>query len=117
MLEPVYMLAIDHRWQWEEWCDANHVDRARIPEVKSLAADAFLAARDSSSLIRDSGALLVDLTYGGAAFTTAHTAGATVGTPAERAGVFPLEWTDDFEAALLRVGEVFETDHYWTMDL
>jgi len=100
MLEPVYMLAIDHRWQWEEWCDANNVERARIPEVKSLAADAFLAARDSSSLIRDSGALLVDLTYGGAAFKTAHTAGAMVGTPAERAGVFPLEWTDDFDAAL-----------------
>jgi len=100
MLEPVYMLAIDHRWQWEEWCDANNVDRTRIAEVKSLAAEAFLAARRSSDLIRDSGALLVDLTYGGAAFEAAHTAGAIVGTPAERAGVFPLVWTDDFAAAL-----------------
>lgn len=100
MLEPVYMLAIDHRWQWEEWCDANSVDRARIPEVKSLAAEAFLAARDASDLIRRSGALLVDLTYGRAAFDLALAAGAVAGTPAERAGVFPLEWTDDFDAAL-----------------
>ncbi len=100
MLEPVYMLAIDHRWQWEEWCDGNDVDRARIPEVKSLAAEAFLAARNSSDLIRRSGALLVDLTYGGDAFKAAHAAGAMVGSPAERAGVFPLEWTADFDTAL-----------------
>lgn len=100
MLEPVYMFAIDHRWQWEEWCDANGVDRARIPEIKSLAAEAFLAARDASAPIRRSGALLVDLTYGRQAFDAARSAGAVTGTPAERAGAFPLEWTAPFDAAL-----------------
>jgi 5-dehydro-2-deoxygluconokinase len=100
MLEPVYMLAIDHRWQWEEWCDTNGVARTRIPEIKSLAAEAFLAARQSSGIIRRSGALLVDLTYGRAAFDTAQAAGAVTGTPAERAGAFPLEWTAPFDEAL-----------------
>ena len=100
MLEPVYMLAIDHRWQWEEWCDGHGVDRARIPQIKSLAAEAFLAARESSEVIRRSGALLVDLTYGRAAFDAAQAAGAFTGTPAERAGAFPLEWTAPFDDGL-----------------
>ena len=40
--ECVYMLAADHRWQWEEWCDARSIPRTRIPEVKRLASDGFL---------------------------------------------------------------------------
>jgi 5-dehydro-2-deoxygluconokinase len=44
--------------------------------------------------------LLVDLTYGRTAFDAVREAGAVVGTPAERAGAFPLEWTDAFERAL-----------------
>jgi myo-inositol catabolism protein IolC len=100
MLEPVYMLAIDHRWQWEEWCDANKIDRARIPEIKVLAAEAFLAAREASEDLQRSGALLVDLTYGRRAFEIARAAGAVTGTPAERAGAFPLEWTAPFDEAL-----------------
>ena len=48
MLNPncVYMLAADHRWQWEEWCDARSIPRQRIPAVKRLAFDAFLQARE-----------------------------------------------------------------------
>ena len=43
MLNPerVYMLAADHRWQWEEWCDAQSIPRARIGEVKRLARSVF----------------------------------------------------------------------------
>ena len=100
MRQPVYMLAIDHRWQWEEWCDANGVDRSRIPNVKELAAEAFLESRRRSTAVQASGALLVDLTYGRTAFETVRDAGAVVGTPAERAGAFPLEWTDTFDRAL-----------------
>lgn len=100
MRQPVYMLAIDHRWQWEEWCDANRVDRTRIPAVKELAAEAFLSSWRRVDAVRTSGALLVDLTYGRGAFDTARGAGAVVGTPAEKAGAFPLEWTDRFEPAL-----------------
>lgn len=94
------MLAIDHRWQWEEWCDANGVARDRIPGVKSLAAEAFLAARAGSDAIRDHGAVLVDLTYGRDAFDTLRAAGVATGNPAERAGAFPLEWTAHFPEAL-----------------
>jgi 5-dehydro-2-deoxygluconokinase len=100
MRQPVYMLAIDHRWQWVEWCDANQVDHSRIPAAKELAAEAFLVSRERSEAVRQSGALLVDVTYGRTAFDTARQAGAVVGTPAERAGAFPLEWTDTFEQAL-----------------
>ena len=51
MLNPerVYMLAADHRWQWEEFCDARSIPRARIGEVKRLAYDGFLLARDRSA--------------------------------------------------------------------
>ena len=100
MLEPIFMLAIDHRWQWEEWCDANGVERGRIAAIKSLAAEAFLRARDESESIRRTGALLVDLTYGRDAFDATTAAGAVVGNPAERAGAFPLEWTASFSEAL-----------------
>lgn len=100
MHQPVYMLAVDHRWQWEEWCDANGVDRAAIPAVKDLAAEAFLQSWRRVDAVRASGALLVDLTYGRDAFETLSQTGVVVGTPAERAGAFPLEWTDRFEQAL-----------------
>lgn len=97
---PVYMMAIDHRWQWVEWCDAHRVDHGRIREVKRLAADAFLLARRDSDDAMTSGALLVDLIYGVEAFARAKAGGVTPGTPAEKAGVFPLEWTGAFEKAL-----------------
>jgi 5-dehydro-2-deoxygluconokinase len=97
---PVYMLAIDHRWQWERWCDEHGVARTRIPEVKLIAAEAFLAACARSSEARASGALLVDLTYGREAFVRVRDGGARTGNPAERAGAFPLEWTGAFEDAL-----------------
>ena len=100
MRQPVYMLAIDHRWQWDEWCDTHGVDRARIPAVKDLAADAFLESWRRIDAVRTSGALLVDLTYGRNAFERLERAGAAVGTPAEKAGAFPLQWTDRFDRAL-----------------
>jgi len=100
LTQPIYMLAIDHRSQWVEWCEAHRVEVTRIREVKRLAVDAFLLARRDSEHARESGALLVDLTYGAEAFARARAGGATVGTPAERAGVFPLEWTNTFERAL-----------------
>jgi len=103
MLNPerVYMLAADHRWQWEEWCDARSIPRARIGEAKRLAYDGFLLARDSSPAVRESGALLVDEQYGSAVVADARQAGFTVGTPAEKAGAFPLAWSaEPFSLAL-----------------
>ena len=92
--ERVYMLAADHRWQWEEWCDARSIPRARISEVKHLAYDGFLLARDRSPEVRESGALLVDEQYGSAVVGAARRAGLTVGT-------FPLAWSaEPFSLAL-----------------
>jgi 5-dehydro-2-deoxygluconokinase len=97
---PVYMMAIDHRWQWVRWCDENRIDHLRIREVKRLAADAFLLARRQSADALESGVLLTDLTFGAEAFARVRAAGAIVGTPAERAGVVPLEWTGAFAESL-----------------
>ena len=94
-LSRIYMLASDHRWQWEEWCDGAGVPRARISEVKNLVVDAFLHARERSDDVRRYGALLLDHKYGGEAVTRARAANAAVGTPVERAGKFPLEWQDE----------------------
>jgi 5-dehydro-2-deoxygluconokinase len=88
----IYMLASDHRWQWEEWCDGAGIPRARIAEIKRLVFEAFVRARDRSEDVQQYGALLLDEKYGTAAIAKAKTAGIPVGGPVERAGVFPLEW-------------------------
>lgn len=97
----VYMLAADHRWQWEEWCDARALPRERIADVKRLAYDGFLMARDRSADVRAFGALLLDAQYASAAIADGVQAGLAIGTPAEKAGAFPLAWaTDPFSDAL-----------------
>jgi 5-dehydro-2-deoxygluconokinase len=99
--DRVYMLAADHRWQWEEWCDARQIPRERIGEAKRVAYDGFLLARDRSPDVREFGALLVDAQYASPVVADALAAGLDVGTPAEKAGGFPLAWsTDPFERAL-----------------
>jgi 5-dehydro-2-deoxygluconokinase len=103
MLHPdrVYMLAADHRWQWEEFCDKHALPRARIPEVKLLAGGGFILALSRSAAVRDFGALLVDQQYGSAVIALLLKCGLTVGTPAEKAGAIPLAWaTEPFSAAL-----------------
>jgi 5-dehydro-2-deoxygluconokinase len=89
------MFAADHRWQWEEWVDQHGYDRSRIRELKMLAADGFLLARKQSEDVRQSGVLLIDPTYGSDEIARVTAAGARIGTPAERAGVFPLEWASE----------------------
>ena len=91
----VYMLASDHRWQWEEWCDGAKVPRTRIAEIKSLVLDAFVRARDRSEDVRRFGSVLLDDKYGADVVARARLAGVPVGTPVEQAGVFPLQWERD----------------------
>ena len=103
MLNPdrVYMLAADHRWQWEEFCDQRSLPRERIRDVKRLAFEGFMLARERSAAARECGALLIDEQYSSAVIREALNAGVTVGTPAEKAGAIPLAWaTDPFSAAL-----------------
>ena len=97
----VYMLAADHRWQWEEWCDAQGVPRGRIAAVKELARRGFGLARERSAAVRRHGALLMDHQYGSEAIAEAAHDGIDVGTPAEKAGAFPLAWaTEPFTRSL-----------------
>ena len=103
LLNPnrVYMLAADHRWQWEEFCDARSLPRERIRDVKRVAYDGFLRAREQSPAAREFGALLIDEQYSSPVIAEALSAHLTVGTPAEKAGAIPLAWaTDPFSAAL-----------------
>jgi 5-dehydro-2-deoxygluconokinase len=86
------MLASDHRWQWEEWCDGAGVGRERISEIKLLVLEGFVRARGRSADVRAHGSLLLDTTYGAAAVARARADGIPVGTPVEKAGVFPLAW-------------------------
>lgn len=95
MKVPVYLLAADHRWQWDEWCDSHSIDRSRIGEAKALAFDGLLRARTRSDAAREGGALLIDQQYGADTLSRARAEALTVGTPAEKPGVFPLEWTAD----------------------
>ena len=94
-LSRIYMLASDHRWQWDEWCDGAGVPRTRIPEAKTLIFKAFRQARERSDDVRQYGALLLDSMYGTSAVAAAKAEGIPVGTPVERAGHFPLEWQDN----------------------
>jgi 5-dehydro-2-deoxygluconokinase len=91
----VYMLAADHRWQWEEWCDAHDVSRNRIAAAKDLARRGFVLARERSPAVRAHGALLMDAEYGADAIAAAAADGVDVGTPAEKAGAFPLAWASE----------------------
>ena len=91
----IYMLASDHRWQWEEWCDKSGVPRTRIPEAKRLVCKAFAVAREQDDEVRQFGALLLDSKYGSEAVAWARASGIPVGTPVEKAGRFPLEWESD----------------------
>jgi 5-dehydro-2-deoxygluconokinase len=95
LTDRVYMLAADHRWQWEEWCDAQGVARQRITEVKELARRGFELARERSAKVREHGALLVDNQYGAASVARALGHDVEVGTPAEKAGAFPLQWATE----------------------
>src|SRR3954463_5309400 len=99
--DRVYMLAADHRWQWEEFCDKRSLPRERIRDVKRLAFDGFMLARTRSSAAHACGALLIDEQYSSAVIAGALKEGITVGTPAEKAGAVPLAWgTDPFSRAL-----------------
>jgi myo-inositol catabolism protein IolC len=72
-------------------------------DVKRLAVDGFRLARDRSPAVRAFGALLLDAQYSSEVIAEALRAGLIIGTPAEKAGAFPLEWsTDPFADALIR---------------
>ena len=96
------MLASDHRWQWQEWCDKNAVAQDRIADVKRLVLDAFLLARDRSEEVRQFGALLLDNQYASGVMADAMARNIPVGAPVEKAGVFPLEWEREPFHALSR---------------
>jgi 5-dehydro-2-deoxygluconokinase len=100
-IDRVYMLAADHRWQWEEWCDKRSIGRDRIGAAKRVAYEGFLMARRTSPAARQFGAMLLDEQYSSAIIAEGIREGLEIGTPAEKAGAFPLAWAaDPFDRAL-----------------
>jgi myo-inositol catabolism protein IolC len=99
--DRVHMLAADHRWQWEEWCARESVPVSRVTEVKGLIFEAFVQARERSAHVRQFGSLLLDMVYAAPYVERARQEGIPVATPAEKAGVFPLQWGfEPFHAGL-----------------
>src|SRR5213075_672904 len=81
--------------------DKRSLPRERVHDVKRLAADAFLLARQRSAAARDFGALLIDEQYASDVIARSIKGKLNVGTPAEKAGAIPLAWaTDPFSTAL-----------------
>lgn len=97
----LYVLAADHRWQIEEWCDAQGFSRQRIGEIKALIVDAFRRARARHAAVAAHGALLLDEQYSAPLILAARQDGIPVATPAEKAKTFPLEWASEPFAAVL----------------
>ena len=92
---PRFILAADHRTQFEDHARAHHVDPARIREFKRLVVRAAIAARDREPRLRADGGLLLDRVYGAEALDDARRAGIACGEPIEMAGAWPLAWTDE----------------------
>ena len=68
----------------------------RIGEVKRVAYDGFLLARDRSPDVREFGALLRRRRSTRRRSSPRRCeAGLDVGTPAEKAGAFPLAWSTE----------------------
>ena len=73
------MLAADHRWQWEEFCEARSIPRELIRDVKRVAYDGFLRARERSAAAHEFGALVIDEQNSSAAIADALKARLTSG--------------------------------------
>ena len=91
---PRFILAADHRTQFEDYVREHRVDSARISQFKRLIVRAAAAAREKDSRLLTEGGLLLDRVYGEDAIADARAAGIPCGEPIEKAGAYPLAWVD-----------------------
>lgn len=88
-----FILAFDHRTQFEQACD--DVGRARniISAFKQQVFAGFMQVRQAYPDLNL--AILVDREYGAEVLSEATMAGVQVGAPIEDAGSFPVRWVGD----------------------
>jgi 5-dehydro-2-deoxygluconokinase len=95
MAVPRFILAADHRTQFEDYAREHGVDRERIAAFKGLIVTAMASARSKDSRAREHGGLLLDRIFGAKAIDDAIRTGIPCGEPLEEAGRHPLAWVED----------------------
>lgn len=102
------VFAIDHRPILAQACEERSLPIARVSEIKRLAVDAVVAAREARPKLADHMAILLDDLYGAQAIAAARAAGVPVGQPCEKGGVVPLEFArPDWEKAIVGTRPAF----------
>jgi myo-inositol catabolism protein IolC len=91
---PRFILAADHRTQFEDYAKKNGTDRALIARFKQVVVQGMVQARTRNASAREHGALLLDTTFGLPAMDDARKAGVPIGEPVEAAGVYPLAFVE-----------------------
>jgi len=91
----LFVLAFDHRTQFEQEADAAGVPHDRIAELKRWIFEGF--ERTAARLGHRACALLVDPVHGASVLAEATMMGRRIGAPIERADSTPTEWIAEGE--------------------
>jgi 5-dehydro-2-deoxygluconokinase len=94
MTFPQFILAADHRWQFDDYAREHQVDPGEVRRFKRLIVAAMIEAREKDARAREHGGILLDSRFGSPAIEDAKQAGIPCGEPIEEAGKYPLVWVE-----------------------
>jgi len=103
--DPLFVLAFDHRVQFEESCN-GHNDLIR--QFKNKVFEGFQKVAETVQAADL--AILVDPIYGGEVLKKASDEGVLIGAPIEKADHFPVEWIDDSKSLYQ---QILERPSHW----
>lgn len=86
--QPLYILAFDHRLQFESSCFVNAVKEVKIRQFKQHVYKGFLQVAKQQPFA----AMLLDTTYGQEILNDANQQSMMIGVPIEMAGSLPVRW-------------------------
>ncbi len=89
---PFFILAADHRTQFEAYATEHDAHLSDVRKFKRLIVTAMASARAKDERARNHGGLLLDQTFGADAIDDARRASIPCGEPIEEAGKHPLAW-------------------------
>ena len=90
--DNLFTLAIDHRVQFKKLAEENEKQKEDIAVFKSMALEACLEAQKTE---RENVGILLDEEYAESSLHAASDHDIWIGRPIEKAGVFPLELTEE----------------------